>query len=81
MMKAWVSPSGRMSLPAELRKRHGLSRGGQVLVEDRGDAIVLRTLDQAVAEAQAASRRLVSGVHEASVDDFLSERAKEAASE
>jgi AbrB family looped-hinge helix DNA binding protein len=81
MLKAKVTPSGRMSLPAELRKRYGLSRGGQVLVEDRGDAIVLRTLDQAVAQAQAVSRHLVAGSGEASVDDFLNDRAKEAASE
>ncbi len=44
-MKARVMPDGRMSLPADLRKRHGLANGGEVIVEDVGDAIVLRTLD------------------------------------
>ncbi|WP_205624865.1 AbrB/MazE/SpoVT family DNA-binding domain-containing protein [Geminicoccus roseus] len=45
------SRSDNGSLQAELRKRHGLAQGGEVLVEDIGDAIVLRTLDQVVARA------------------------------
>ncbi|MGI8841274.1 MAG: AbrB/MazE/SpoVT family DNA-binding domain-containing protein [Caulobacteraceae bacterium] len=60
MDRAKVTAEGRMSLPADLRRRHGLGRGGEVLVEDMGDAIVLRTVDQAVARAQAMSRRLIS---------------------
>ena len=44
-MKAKVVPDGRMSLPADLRKRHGLGQGGDVIVEDAGDSIILRTLD------------------------------------
>jgi bifunctional DNA-binding transcriptional regulator/antitoxin component of YhaV-PrlF toxin-antitoxin module len=70
-----------MSLPAGVRRRHGLARGGEVLVEDTGDAIVLRTLDQAVARAQAMSRRLIGGRTGASVDDFLADRARDAAGE
>lgn len=81
MPKAKVTASGRMSLPADLRKRYGLTRGGEVMVEDTGEAIVLRTLDQAVARAQALSRRLVGGRPGASVDDFLTERAREAKAE
>jgi bifunctional DNA-binding transcriptional regulator/antitoxin component of YhaV-PrlF toxin-antitoxin module len=74
-------PDGRVSLPAELRWKHGLSRGGEVIVEDTGDAIVLRTLDQMVARAQALSRKLVTGKAGASVDDFLADRAREAETE
>ncbi len=77
-MKARVMPDGRVSLPAELRKKHGLSQGGEVIVEDRGDSIVLRTLDRVVAQAQALSCRLVAGKIGVSVDDFLAERAREA---
>lgn len=80
-MKARVMPDGRMSLPADLRKRHGLSRGGEVIVEDTGDAIVLRTLDQVVARAQALSRRLTADKAGASVMDFLADRAREAEAE
>lgn len=78
---AKVTPEGRMSLPADIRKRHGLAQGGEVLVEDTGDAIVLRTLDQVVARAQDMSRRLAAGRPGASVDDFLAERRREADAE
>ena len=81
MMRAKVTPEGWVSLPAAVRKRHGLGQGGEVLVEDTGDAIVLRTLDQAVTRAQAMSRRLVAGRPGASVDDFLVERRREAEAE
>ena len=67
-------PDGRVSLPAELRKKHGLFGGGEVIVEDTGDAIVLRTLNQVVARAQAVSRTLVAGKAGASVDEFLADR-------
>ena len=70
-----------MSLPAELRRKHGLARGGDVIVEDLGDAIVLRTLDQVVSRAQALSRALVACKPGATVDDFLAEREREAGSE
>ena len=50
-MKTKVMPDSRISLPASLRKKHGLVGGGDVIVEDAGDAIVFRTLDQVVARA------------------------------
>ncbi|MGH7022689.1 MAG: AbrB/MazE/SpoVT family DNA-binding domain-containing protein [Caulobacteraceae bacterium] len=81
MERARVTAEGRMSLPAELRRRHGLDHGGEVLVEDVGDAIVLRTVDQAVARAQEISRRLTAGRAGASVDDFLADRARDAETE
>ena len=80
-MRAKVMPDGRVSLPADLRKRHGLIHGGEVIVEDLGDAIVLRTLDQVVARAQALSRRLIGDKAGAAVADFLADRAREAEAE
>jgi len=50
-MKARVMADGRVSLPAELRRRHGLSKSGEVIVEDHEDSIVLRTLDDHLGEA------------------------------
>lgn len=79
-MKAKVMPDGRMSLPAEIRKRHGLGNGGEVIVEDVGDAIVLRTLDQ-VARAQEMSLRLTEGKAGASLNEFIADRARDAESE
>ncbi len=74
-------PDGRVSLPADTRRRHGLDRGGDIIIEDTGDAIVLRTLDQVVARAQALSRQLLAGKEDVSVDDFLEERRREAEQE
>jgi hypothetical protein len=43
-------------------------------IEDTGDAIMLRTIDQIVARSQALSRKLLAGTAGASVEDFLAER-------
>ena len=67
-----VSPSGRLSLPVELRRAVGLEKGGSVLVDLDGGAIRLRTLDDVVAAAQESARRLAG--KGASVDDFLRAR-------
>jgi bifunctional DNA-binding transcriptional regulator/antitoxin component of YhaV-PrlF toxin-antitoxin module len=72
---------GRVSLPVQLRKKHGLVHGGELIVEDAGDAIILRTVDQVVARAQALSRKLVAGKMGASVEDFLADRVREAKAE
>ncbi len=79
-VKATITATGRMSLPADIRKRHGLAKGGEVIVDDTGDAIILRTVDQVVKRAQAMTRHLVDG-KTASVDAFLAERRREASQE
>ena len=73
-VRGHVSPTGRLSLPAQFRKAVGLERGGDVVVELDDREIRIRTLDDVVAEAQALSRRLLDGKRLASVDDFLKER-------
>lgn len=47
-----VSPSGRISLPAPMRKRLGLSKGGNVVIEETEDGLVIRTTAQAIAHVQ-----------------------------
>lgn len=69
-----ISPNGRLSLPADLRKRLGLAKGGSLLVEETPDGIVLRTVAQAIAHAQAIARKYTEGMPGASVDDFLAQR-------
>ena len=76
-----ITPNGRLSLPADIRKRHGLGRGGDVLIEDRGDEIVIWPLNRAVARAQEISRRLTAEKQGASVEDFLADRHREAEAE
>ena len=63
-----------MSLPADMRKRLGLTGGGAIYVEETDDGIVLRTVAQAVARAQAISRTLLDGKQAATVAGFIDER-------
>jgi AbrB family looped-hinge helix DNA binding protein len=72
-----ITPNGRMSLPAAIRKRLGLSRGGSVVIEEIPDGVILRTTAQAVARAQAVSKMLTEGKPGASVNDFLADRRRE----
>ena len=72
-----ITASGRLSLPAALRKKLGLSRGGNLLVEETPDAIVLRTAAQAVANARAIAQRYTGDNPESSVDAFLAARRRD----
>lgn len=77
--KAKVSASGEMTIPLELRSAVGLEHGGDVLVELDGRDIRIRTIAEAVAQAQALTQQLLGDrAAGASVDDFLAERRKEA---
>ena len=69
-----ITPQGRMSLPADLRKRLGLVEGGAVFLEETEDGIVLRTAAQAVTHAQAIARRFNNGGKGVSVSGFLAHR-------
>jgi bifunctional DNA-binding transcriptional regulator/antitoxin component of YhaV-PrlF toxin-antitoxin module len=75
--KAQVSLSGRLSLPADLRKAVGLEKGGTVILELDGNDIRIRTLSEAVARAQELSKRLLAGKPALSVDDFLAHRRQD----
>jgi AbrB family looped-hinge helix DNA binding protein len=76
-----VSPSGRISLPAEFRKAVGLHQGGDVVVELAGDEIRIRSIDAVIARAQELSRRILGDQPDSSVQAFLDERKREAARE
>lgn len=71
-----ITPNGRMSLPADTRKRLGLIGGGAVYLDETDDGVVLRTVPQIVAQAQALARRYREAP-DASVDAFLASRAAE----
>jgi AbrB family looped-hinge helix DNA binding protein len=72
-----ITPNGRMSLPADVRKRLGLAQGGTVFVEETDDGLVLRTASQAVARAQALARRFTDGKPGAGADAFIANRRAE----
>jgi AbrB family looped-hinge helix DNA binding protein len=75
---AFIEPSGRLSLPSELRDRHGLHEGSRVIIEEAGDALLIRQLPTAVEEVQKMARKMLAGRPGASVDDFLADRREEA---
>lgn len=73
-----ITPTGRMSLPADLRKRLGLSDGGAVFLEETADGVVLRTAAQAVAHARAIAKRYTQSRNdEASAAAFIAHRKTE----
>ncbi len=41
-----VTRRGRTTIPVHFRRRHGIEEGSQVILEDRGDAILIRPLPQ-----------------------------------
>ena len=71
-----ITPNGRMSLPADIRKRLGLTSGGSIYLDETADGVVLRTVPQIVTQAQALARRYRDAPG-ASVDDFLTTRTTE----
>jgi AbrB family looped-hinge helix DNA binding protein len=77
-VRAKVSKSGRLSIPAGFRKAIGIDLGGDVVIELNGREIRIRTVDEVIAQAQALARRLTAGKPDASVDAFLAERRREA---
>lgn len=71
-----VTASGRMSLPAGIRKRLGLIRGGAVFVDETPEGVVLRTADQVVARSRAFAKEY-DKLDGASVEEFLASRLVE----
>jgi AbrB family looped-hinge helix DNA binding protein len=72
-----VASNGRIVLPAEVRKRRGLSEGGDLLMEETPDGLALRTVAHSVARAQAIARRYLADRQDASVNAFLATRRTE----
>jgi AbrB family looped-hinge helix DNA binding protein len=77
-VRAKVTPSGRISLPAEFRRALGLQQGGDVVVTLDGHAITIRTIDDVVGRAQALTRKLLGDGREATVEGFLEQRRRDA---
>lgn len=73
-IRARVSETGRLSIPAEVRKAVGLERGGDVVVEVDGQTIRIRTVDEVVSEAQGIVRAFFSNRKDVTVDDFIAAR-------
>lgn len=72
-----MTPNGRLSLPADIRKRLGLAGGGSLIVEETPDGVILRTVAQSVAHARALARKYAADRPDASVDAFLANRRED----
>lgn len=72
-----ITPKGRMSLPADIRKRLGLTDGGAIYLDETDDGVVLRTAAQAVTRAQALAKQYTGGQPDAGVDGFLARRRED----
>jgi AbrB family looped-hinge helix DNA binding protein len=81
VIRGRVAESGRVSLPAELRKALGLDRGGDVVFELDGREIRIRTVDEVIDQAQALTRKLLGERSDATVDAFLAARRRDAESD
>lgn len=71
-----INASGRMSLPADVRKRLGIEGAGKIYLEEIDGGVVLRTVPQLVANAQAVAARY-AGAAGLSLADFLATRVVE----
>jgi len=79
-LRGYVSETGRLSLPAELRRAVGLESGGPVRIAVIDGDIRIRTMKEVKDRIRALARD--SGLADkASVADFLSQRATERADE
>jgi AbrB family looped-hinge helix DNA binding protein len=76
-----VSPSGRLSIPADVRKLLGLEKGGTLMLNLDEFGITLTNFQQRVAKAQALYREYSKGKPQTSVHERLAEKRADAALE
>lgn len=69
-----INAGGRMSLPADVRKRLGLDGAGKVYLEEIDGGVVLRTVPQIVTHAQAIARKYAAAPG-ATLAEFMAARA------
>ena len=75
-----VSDTGKLSLPAKLRRMVGLEHGGPVMIRVEDGESRIRSVRDVLAGLQDDARRAFAGSGE-SVEGFLRERRAEAARE
>lgn len=68
-----VLENGRMVLPAAIRKRLGLEKGGTVIVDVGDEEVTLRSVEQVLDKVKATFAKYAD-LPGTSVDDFLANR-------
>ena len=72
-----VVEGGKIAIPAALRRKHGFDVGKTLVVDDVGGSVTIRTLDDAVAAAQAIMAQVAPADRVLS-DELIAERRAEA---
>jgi antitoxin PrlF len=75
--KVRVTESGRISIPADMRRAMGLEKGGYVQLKLDDDGLHLETPHQFVKRIQKMARE-TGWAKTGTVDEFIAERRKEA---
>ena len=70
-----VSEAGKLSLPAQIRRRVGLENGGPVLVRLEDGEIRIRTVRDSILRVQQQARKLFGKSD--SVERFIADRRAE----
>lgn len=78
--KLKVGPDGRILIPAAMRKAAGLAPGETVIVELKGEEIILSTFSARIRKVQRILAKYKKP-GESVVDEFIAERRAEAARE
>ena len=73
-VQAKITASGRISLPADMRRRLGLETGSNVVLEESDEGVTIRSTAQAVKRAQALYADAMKGKPDVSVNAFLEDR-------
>lgn len=79
-VKASIDSSGRILVPAKLRKALDLAPGDEVNLTIKGDVLEIRTLDDTISDAQALVRKYVPK-KKSLVNELINERRADAAKE
>jgi AbrB family looped-hinge helix DNA binding protein len=76
-----VSPNGRVSIPADVRKQLGIDKGGKLMLDVDEYGVRLSTFKQRLARTQALFREMQKGKPPISVDEFIAEKRADAQAE
>jgi AbrB family looped-hinge helix DNA binding protein len=76
-----VAANGRMVLPADIRKRMGLEKGGRLFLNESEYGLELSSVNQRVSKAQAFYEEISKGKPSFTVEDFLKQKRAHAARE
>jgi AbrB family looped-hinge helix DNA binding protein len=73
-----IGQGGRVVIPAELRKVLGVQPGDHVVMEAADGELRLRSLNKAVADAQALIRQYIPAAVPSLVEELIAERREAA---